>query len=67
MSGNYESAYKDINLIENVGDAREAIFEMMWLISRNIGHDEAVRLIENELYPMCRGEIKPDDHFLRFM
>ena len=46
MAGSYEAALWHPSLLENMGDAGEAIEQMLWLILRGVGHEEAVRLIK---------------------
>ena len=60
MAGSYSHVKSGFSLIENLGDASEAMHEMLWLIERCIGHKEAKRLLHEEYYPMARGE-KPKD------
>lgn len=64
MAGSYNAAYKGFSLIENLGDAQEAIHEMLWLIESQIGHEIAMKLLEDYYYPMCRGEMQKDDAFI---
>lgn len=49
--------------IEHLGDAYEAVHEMMWLIQREIGTERAYDLLETHYYPMVRGELEPDEAF----
>ena len=49
------------SLIENMGDAHEAVEELLWLVRRTMNHDQAMALLENEYYPMCRREKPIDD------
>lgn len=51
-------------------DTNKAIsnmLEMIWLIDRTIGYDEAARLLEAEYHPMLRGERPPDASFTKMM
>ena len=70
MAGSYSHVHNGW-LIDHMGDAKEAVEEMMWLIYRAIGHEEATRLLKEEYYPMCRNEIEKDNAFIeaetRFM
>ena len=65
MAGSYEAALWHPSLLENMGDAGEAIEQMLWLILRGVGHEEAVRLINEEWGPMVRGERPMDEHLFR--
>ena len=60
MAGSYNMARKMWSLIENMGDANEAVEELLWLVQSQIGTKEAKRLLDLEYYPMVRGE-KPKD------
>ncbi len=60
MAGSYNMARKAWSLIENMGDANEAVEELLWLVQSQIGTKEAKRLLDKEYYPMLRGE-KPKD------
>ena len=58
MAGSYEGArLGPILALENLGDAAEAIHEMLWLIERTIGRNEAIRLLNAEYYPIRRKEL----------
>ena len=63
MAGSYDMAHKNVYLLENMGDAGEAIEEMLWLIGRHIGHDKALQSLNEEYYPMVRGEMETDVHY----
>lgn len=63
MAGSYWGAHMGL-VPENGGDAIETLEEMLWLIYRCIGHEEAERLLKEEYYPMARGEKEPDEHFV---
>jgi hypothetical protein len=60
MAGSYSMVSKKWSLIENMGDAYEAVEELLWLVQSQIGTEEAKRLLAEEYYPMARGE-KPKD------
>lgn len=60
MAGSYDHILHGWSLIENMGDAAEAVEELMWLVEHEIGTKKAKKLLDNEYYPMCRGEMKPD-------
>ena len=49
MAGGYAMAHFDraheTDLIENMGDAREAIEEMLIIIDKTVGYDEAICII----------------------
>ena len=47
-------------MIENMGDAYEAIEELLWLVQSQVGTDKAKQLLDTKFYPMARGE-KPKD------
>jgi hypothetical protein len=65
MAGSYEHLTHGWSLIEHMGDAHEAVEELLWLVERVIGQDEAQRLLSAEYYPMCRGEWQRDEVFAR--
>jgi hypothetical protein len=46
-----------------MGDAAEAVEQLLWLVHRAIGDREARRLLNEEFYPMVRGERPGDDAF----
>jgi hypothetical protein len=50
------------SLIENMGDAYECVEELLWLVARLTHSDHAriTKLLDDEFYPMCRGELTPD-------
>ena len=60
MAGSYEHVLKGWSLIENMGDAYEAVEELMWLIQSEIGTKTAINLLDSKYYPMVRGELKSD-------
>jgi hypothetical protein len=64
MAGSYIMARKGWSLIENMGDAYEAVEELLWLVQSQIGTQEAERLLIEEYYPMCRRTKRSDDAFL---
>ena len=66
MAGSYRHLLSGWDLIENMGDAYEAVEELMWLVQSQIGTDEAERLMKEQYYPMRRGEIPRDEH-LKFV
>jgi hypothetical protein len=55
------------SLIEHMGDAHEAVTELLWLVESQIGHDAAVRLLLTTFHPMARGEQRPDQAYKRVM
>lgn len=60
MAGSYQhimGAEGGWSLIEHMGDAHEAVEEMLWVIERAIGRDAAQRLLDTEYYPMIRGDV----------
>lgn len=65
MAGSYTMAAHDTTLLENLGDASEAIEEMLWLIFSQIGHENAMQLLDAKYYPMARGEIPMDEAYLK--
>lgn len=56
MAGSYNHLKSGWSLIENLGDAYEAVEELLWLIESEIGEKKAKRLLDEQYYPMCRGE-----------
>lgn len=61
MAGSYSHILRGWSMIENMVDAYECVEELLWLVERAIGREEATRLLENEFYPMCRGELPGDE------
>lgn len=64
MAGSYSHVLSGWSRIENMGDAYEAVEELMWLVERGMGREEAQRLLDDEFYPMERGEVDPDPHLI---
>lgn len=62
MAGSYNHLLSDggWSMIENMGDAHECVEELWWLVERVIGEQEAKRLLQDEFYPMERGERQRD-------
>ena len=60
MAGSYRHILGGWSMIENMGDAYEAVEELMWLIQSELGTDRALALLQEKYYPMCRGEIEKD-------
>ena len=67
MAGSYHHVLNGWSLIENMGDAAEAVEELMWLVESQIGAKKAIELLDNEYYPVCRGEMKPDKAMKKVM
>lgn len=44
------------SLVENMGDAEETVEELLWLVLRTVGADQAKTLLDKEFYPMKRKE-----------
>jgi hypothetical protein len=65
MAGSYSHVKHGWSLIENMGDAYEAVEQLMWLIESEIGAKKAQRLIDTKYYPMCRNEKPKDAAFLK--
>ena len=65
MAGSYHHILEGWSLIENMGDACEAVKELMWLVEEEIGEKRAKKILHKKFYPMCRGEIKKDMAFLK--
>ncbi|MDD2753909.1 MAG: hypothetical protein PHS80_00140 [Methanothrix sp.] len=63
MAGSYQHVLHGWSLIENMGDAQEAVEELMWLVQSQIGTKKAKDLLKSRFYPMQRGEIKKDKSF----
>jgi hypothetical protein len=64
MAGSYRHLLHGFSMIENLHDAGEALHQMLWLVERSIGRANAEKLLEEEYYPMIRGERQEDPHFL---
>ena len=65
MAGSFNHVLSGWSLIENMGDAHEAVEELMWLVLHEIGEDKALRLLDANFYPMARGELEEDSTMLR--
>ena len=65
MAGSYLHILHGWSLIENLGDASEAVEELMWLVESEIGEARARQLLSKKLHPMMRGEVEKDEHFER--
>ena len=65
MAGSLEHVLDGWSLIENMGDAYEAVEEMLWLVLSEIGEDKAKNLLNEKFFPMARGEIGDDDAMRR--
>ena len=63
MAGSYEHILHGWTLIENMGDAYEAVEELMWLVQSQIGTKKAKKLLKSKFYPMSRGEMPKDKAF----
>lgn len=64
MAGSYEMILEAWSLVENMGDAYEAVEELLWLVQSQIGTSEAKRLLNEQYYPMIRGELEKDSALL---
>lgn len=64
MAGSYQHVKHGYSMLENRGDACEAIDELLWLVESQIGEEKAKQLLDNQYYPMCRKEIEPDKAFV---
>ncbi len=64
MAGSYDHVMNGFSLIENLGDANEAITELIWLVQSEIGRKKAYKLLNTKFYPMVRGELVKDATFL---
>ena len=62
MAGSYEHVLGGWSLIENMGDAHEAVEQLMWLVESQIGRRKAKALLDSQFYPMSRGEKPMDKH-----
>lgn len=67
MAGSYEHVLHGWSMIGNMGDAAEAVEELMWLIDSQIGEKRAIELLETRFYPMVRREVPKDDSFKKVM
>lgn len=66
MAGSYAHLRTGWSLIETMGDAYESTEELLWLVQRAIGTKEATRLLNEEFYPIARGE-RPKDEAMRYV
>ncbi len=64
MAGSYDHVMDGWSLIENMGDAYEAVEELLWLVQEEIGTKKACKLLNSKFYPMARGELKKDKTML---
>ncbi len=67
MAGSYQHVLHGWSLIENMGDAQEAVEELIWLVQSQIGTNKAEELLNSKFYPMSRGEIPEDKTFKKVM
>ena len=63
MAGSYDHVMSGWSLIENMGDAYEAVEELLWLVQEGLGTEKACELLNNKYCPMRRGDIDPDDTY----
>lgn len=63
MAGSYQHLLGGWSMIENMGDAHEAVEELLWLVQSEIGEAKAVRLLSEKFYPMARGTLEQDRHY----
>ena len=63
MAGSYDHVMDGFSLIENMGDAYEAVEELLWLVQSEIGTARACKVLNTKFYPMTRGEIAKDEVF----
>ncbi len=61
MAGSYEHILGGWSMIENMGDAYEAVEELMYLVQSEIGEQNAKKILKDRLYPMLNGEKERDD------
>ena len=65
MAGSLEHVLDGWSQIENMGDAHEAVHELMYLVISEIGEEKARNILNEKYYPMRRGNIDKDDVFTR--
>ena len=63
MAGGYDHVMSGWSLIENMGDAYEAVEELLWLVQEGLGTEKACELLNNKYCPMRRGDIDPGDTY----
>jgi hypothetical protein len=63
MAGSYFHVAHGWSLIENMGDAQEAVEQLMYLLHKAMSREQIEELLNNEYYPICRGEKEPDVAF----
>ena len=63
MAGSYDHVMDGFSLIENMGDAYEAVEELLWLVQSEIGTKRACEALNSRFYPMKRDELTKDDVF----
>ena len=63
MAGSYDHALGGWSMIENMGDAYEAVEELLWLVQYEIGEEKAKALLKSKFYPMANGDIPGDEHY----
>ena len=52
------------SLVEDMGDAHETVEQLLWLVLRTVGRDQATTLLAEEFYPMKRHERAKDQALL---
>ncbi len=60
MAGSYDHVMGGWSLIENMGDAKEAVEELLWLVQEGIGTKKACELLNSKFYLMKRRELDKD-------
>lgn len=64
MAGSYNHLLSGFSTIENLGDAHEAMEELLWLVQTDIGTERANKLLASGFYPMNRGEKEKNEAML---
>lgn len=65
MAGSYNHLIGGWSMIENMGDARECVEELFWLVESQIGRPAAEIMLER-FRAMARGD-EPRDHHMIFV
>jgi len=64
MAGSYNHVMSGWSSVENMGDAKESVEELLWLVQEGIGDRKACELLASKFYPMRRGEKDEDSTYI---
>jgi len=63
MAGSFRHILNGWSMIENMGDAHEAVQELMYVILSEVGEKRANKILNKQFYPIIRGDVQPDKPF----